>query len=288
MAKPGGNKTANNGSVAVAADASSSSGGGGSNGHGNGALATNDTGTRRPNGVANGSHAPAANGAAKSVESRNSASDNAAAQLSTPVGSDSTALPLFLRLLRTVVIDAPPAILFAALVTIICTRRIYDNYLSKNLESMVWTKQRKVAEITYYDRRCDPSDISTRNVADLLIQSNYTKDDCVHHMMVHGVSMYPDLLSADTTIKLRQFVLRRNAELTDKDAIGVIENKQRWSFGIGANEDPSVAKALKEIATHSQLAPALEGIAGHDPAVIEMTAITSAYGGEKKTIWLWL
>ena len=94
--------------------------------------------------------------------------------------------------------------------------------------------------------------------------------------------MYPDLLTADTAIKLRQFVLRRNAELTDKDAITVIENKQRWSFGIGANEDPSVAEALKEIATHPQLAPALEGIAGHDPAVIEMTAITSAYGGGKK------
>ena len=96
--------------------------------------------------------------------------------------------------------------------------------------------------------------------------------------------MYPDLLTADTAIKLRQFVLRRNDELTDKDAITVIENKQRWSFGIGANEDPSVAKALKEIATHPQLAPALEGIAGHDPAVIEMTAITSAYGA-KDQFW---
>jgi len=92
--------------------------------------------------------------------------------------------------------------------------------------------------------------------------------------------VYPDLLSADTATNLRQFVLRRNAELTEKDAISVIANKQRWSFGIGANEDPSVAKALQEIATHPQLVPALEGIAGHDPAVIEMTAITSAYGGE--------
>ena len=187
---------------------------------------------------------------------------------------------LFLRILRTILIDAPLTILFAALVITICTRNIYDNYLLENLISMEWTNERKVAEITYYDRRCDPSDVSTRNVADLLIHPNYTKDDCVHHMMVHGASVYPDLLSADTATKLRQFILRRNAELTDKDAISVIANKQRWSFGVGANEDSSVAKALQEIATHPQLVPALEGIAGHDPAIIEMTAITSAYGGE--------
>lgn len=236
-----------------------------SNGHGNGATNTNGSGGKA-NGDANGTSTTfIMNGSAKSITSSSA----------NMVLSD-----FFLRMLRTILIDAPLTILFAALVITICTRNIYDNYLLENLISMEWTEERKVAEITYYDRRCDPSDVSTRNVADLLIQSNYTKDDCVHHMMVHGASVYPDLLSADTATKLRQFVLRRNAELTDKDAISVIANNQRWSFGIGANEDPSVAKALQEIATHPQLVPALEGIAGHDPAVIEMTAITSAYGGE--------
>ena len=201
MAKTG-NKTAKNGSAGASATAS--------NGHGNVANAMTTNGTVNTNGVAN------ENGKAKSSTSGGSNSNG------------SIVLSLFLRLLRTTLIDAPLAILFAALVVTICTRHIYDNYLSKNLKNMEWTKQRKVAEITYYDRRCDPSDISTGDVADLLIQSNYTKDDCVHHMMVHGASMYPDLLTADTAIKLRQFVLRRNAELTDKDAITVIENKQRW------------------------------------------------------------
>ena len=236
-----------------------------SNGHGNGATNTNGSGGKS-NGDANGTSTTfTMHGSAKSITSSSA----------NMVLSD-----FFLRMLRTILIDAPLTILFAALVITICTRNIYDNYLLENLISMEWTEERKVAEITYYDRRCDPSDVSTRNVADLLIQSNYTKDDCVHHMMVHGASVYPDLLSADTATNLRQFVLRRNAELTEKDAISVIANKQRWSFGIGANEDPSVAKALQEIATHPQLVPALEGIAGHDPAVIEMTAITSAYGGE--------
>jgi len=126
--------------------------------------------------------------------------------------------------------------------------------------------------------------MSTRNVADLLIPSNYTAEDCVHHMMVHGASMYPDLLSADTADELRRYVLKRNSELSDKDAISVIENEQRWSFGIGANDDPIVAKALREIATNSLLVSALDGIAGDDPAVIEMTAITSAYGA-KAQFW---
>ena len=267
--KATGNKTAKNGSAATATA---------SNGHGNDANAMATNGTVKPNGVAKISPKSADNGKVESVTTETKSNTFGGST------SGSIVLSLLLRLLRTTLIDAPLAILFAALVVTICTRHIYDDYFSKNLKNMEWTKQRKVAEITYYDRRCDPSDISTRNVADLLIQSNYTKDDCVHHMMVHGASMYPDLLTADTAIKLRQFVLRRNAELTDKDAITVIENKQRWSFGIGANEDPSVAKALKEIATHPQLAPALEGIAGHDPAVIEMTAITSAYGA-KDQFW---
>ena len=233
-----------------------------SNGHGNGATAANGSGGKA-NGDANGTSTTfTMNGSAKL---RTSSSTN-----------------MVLSVLRVILIDAPLTILFAALVITICTRNIYDNYLLENLISMEWTNERKVAEITYYDRRCDPSDVSTRNVADLLIQPNYTKDDCVHHMMVHGASVYPDLLSADTATRLRQFILRRNAELTDKDAISVLANNQRWSFGIGANEDPSVAKALQEIATHPQLVPALEGIAGHDPAVIEMTAITSAYGGENR------
>mmetsp|Transcript_6751 Transcript_6751/g.18838 ORF Transcript_6751/g.18838 Transcript_6751/m.18838 type:complete len:985 (+) Transcript_6751:168-3122(+) len=255
-----GNKTANG----AAARSTSSNGQ-----HGNSAT------------TANGSPGKANGGAGGSTAT--STMNGVAAKSSVPP-SNPIVLSLFLRMLRTALIDAPLAILFAALVATICTRHIYDNYLSKNLRSMEWTKQRKAAEITYYDRRCDPSDMSTRDVADLLIQPNHTRDDCVHHMMVHGASVYPDLLSAETAIQLRQFVLRRNAELTDKDAITVLENKQRWSFGIGANEDPSVAKALQEIATHPQLAPALEGIAGHDPAVIEMTAITSAYGA-KAQFW---
>ena len=187
---------------------------------------------------------------------------------------------ILLRLLRIVVLDAPLTVLFALLVATMCVRHVYDNYLSVQLSNMLWTNGRKKREITYYDRRCEVSDISTRNVADLLIQSNYTTEDCVHHMMVHGASMYPDLISAQTATDLRNFVLKRNSELTDRDAISVIENESRWSFGIGANEHPSVARALREIATNRQLAAALEEIAGNDPAVIEMTAITSGYGGE--------
>jgi len=60
--------------------------------------------------------------------------------------------------------------------------------------------------------------------------------------------------------------------------IDVIEPENRWSFGMRVDQDPSVAKALKEVLSNDFLVEAIEKIAGPDPAVIEFTGITAAYG----------
>ena len=180
--------------------------------------------------------------------------------------------------LRLLLLDGPAALLLVLLVAALCLRRVYDDYLSVQLGNMRWTGARRLREATYYDRRCDPYDMSTRDVEDLLLPASSTAEECVDHMMVHGASMYPGVLTDGTARRLRAYILERNAELSDRDAINVIANAHRWSFGFGANDDPAIAAALREIATHPLLAPALEGIAGNDPAVIEMTAITSEYG----------
>ena len=98
--------------------------------------------------------------------------------------------------------------------------------------------------------------------------------------MTHGMSLYKNILTKDTSTKLRDWVLERNKSLKKDDEISVISNENRWSFYIGANEHPVVTKAIREVATHKVFRQALERIVGKDPAIIEMTAITSAYGAE--------
>mmetsp|Transcript_5739 Transcript_5739/g.8615 ORF Transcript_5739/g.8615 Transcript_5739/m.8615 type:complete len:751 (+) Transcript_5739:3-2255(+) len=97
-------------------------------------------------------------------------------------------------------------------------------------------------------------------------------------MMVHGASLYKNIISKETAKSLREYIVQRNKNLKPKEEIGVLENENRWSFGIGANDHPSVADALNEIGTHGMIRPALEKIAGVNPGLVEMTAITAAYG----------
>jgi hypothetical protein len=94
------------------------------------------------------------------------------------------------------------------------------------------------------------------------------------------MSIYRNILKQETASELREWVLERNKSMKKKDEIDVISNTNRWSFYIGANDHPTVTKAIYEVATHPVLRPALEKIVGVNPAVIEMTAITSAYGAE--------
>jgi len=57
-------------------------------------------------------------------------------------------------------------------------------------------------------------------------------------------------------------------------------SRSRVSYGIDATESPIVAQALHEIATHPLLKPMLEGLVGEDPAITEITAITSWLGAK--------
>jgi hypothetical protein len=94
------------------------------------------------------------------------------------------------------------------------------------------------------------------------------------------MSLYKNILSKDTATHLREWVLQRNKALKEEEEIYVIGNENRWSFYIGANEGSIVSKAIHEVAKHKVFRPALEKIVGKNPAIIEMTAITSAYGAE--------
>ena len=172
----------------------------------------------------------------------------------------------------------PMTAVFLIFISSASLQYITDEYLFPQLDLMVWDDERKLTENTYYDRTCTIDDMTAFSAEELIIPKRFSTEERVDHMMTHGMSIYSDIIRPETADKLRSYVMQRNKDMTENEAIPVIGNKQRWSFGIGANDDPIVSEALRQIATHDTLRPALEKIVGVNPAVIEMTAITSAYG----------
>lgn len=166
--------------------------------------------------------------------------------------------------------------LFVPYVASVCLHQITLDYLQPQLELMKWESAgRDYDELTYYHRECDASDISAKSLDDLLIGPNTTTKEATQHMFRHGVSMYPNLLTPETAASLRQFIDNENRR---QEGWSVIENENRYSWGIDMNMHPALQTYWKELASNRQLVQALQSIVGPDPAIIEFTAITSAYG----------
>ncbi len=187
---------------------------------------------------------------------------------------------IFFFAVRFILIELPIVAIFLLGAITASLSYVYDEYLNPQFDLMTYTEQNRTRDQTYYHRVCTPNDITTNDPADLLIEDDFTTQECLEHMMVHGMSMYQNILKPDTADNLRTWILQRNKSIKKGDEIGVIANENRWSFFIGTNEDPAVTKALQEITTHEVFRPALEKIVGRNPAIIEMTAITSAFGAE--------
>ena len=189
---------------------------------------------------------------------------------------------------RVLLLDLPLAALFVTLLVTYHARHLYKEYFVHVITAAgrASSDERLQSEYTYYDRVCTKHDMSTHTISDLLLTNTTTPAEAVDHMMKHGATIIPRVLQPSTVQALRQFIVRRNAELTDEDAIIVSqgEGNTRTSFGIDATEDPIVSIALKEIATHLLLQPLVEGLVGIDPAITEITAITARFGA-KHQVW---
>lgn len=178
--------------------------------------------------------------------------------------------------MRSLLMDLPLFVVLLLYAAVVWLGHVHDNYLVPQLKSMVFENDRE--ESTYYHRKCDDaSEMTTRNGADLFLPTSATKEDAYHHQLKHGFTVFQGVLEPQTAENLRNFVLSKNHNLKTDEIIYVIENDNRYSFGLGT-EEPSVAAAMKQLATSPRLRPALEAILGPDPALIEMTAITSTYG----------
>ena len=188
-------------------------------------------------------------------------------------------LTLLGYLFRTMLLDLPLALCFAAYFAAAWTHRVHDLYLEPQISALVWDDARMYEEETYYMRHCDVTDQSTHNGADLFLPLNATAEDAYEHQLTHGLTVFRSALSDKTATELRNYIRSKNFKLRKEESIFVIANTNRYSFGLGT-EEPSVTKAIMELASNERLKPALEKILGPNPALIEMTAITSTYGAK--------
>jgi hypothetical protein len=178
---------------------------------------------------------------------------------------------------RTLFCDFPLAMLFFTYLAFVWLHRVHDLYLTKQLQAMVWDEDRSEDEITYYDRYCYPEDLSTTDPHELFLPKDATPEEAMHHQLKHGFSVFQSALSREAAADLREYVISKNRNLTEQETIYVIANDNRYSFGLDTGM-PAVARAMEELSNHDQLNKAMEKIMGPDAALIEMTAITAAYG----------
>jgi hypothetical protein len=180
--------------------------------------------------------------------------------------------------LRICLIDVPLLALFGAFVAFALLHHLHDEYFHPQIKLMEFQEAgRDYTEVTYYHRRCDPSDVSARTVDELVIPSHYSARDASEHMLRHGASVYPNLLTNDTAFELREWIVKENLV---QEGWFVLKNKHRYSWGIDMNMHPKLVTFFRELLVHPQLVDALQEIAGSDPAVVEFTAITSSYGAK--------
>jgi hypothetical protein len=185
-------------------------------------------------------------------------------------------LDLIGSLLRCAILDFPLMLLFAAYVGSALLHRIHDDYLLPQILLMKFREDdRDYTDTTYYHRICRDEDITAKSIDELLIPRNATTQDAVAHMMTHGASMYRSLLSPETSWALRGYIDEQNRK---QEGWYVIENKNRYSWGMDMDMHPALRNYWKELAANKQFVKALEAIVGPDPAIIEFTAITSSYG----------
>jgi hypothetical protein len=193
--------------------------------------------------------------------------------------NDSLAFEFFcLNWIRILCMDLPLAILLGCLAFSHGVQFFYDVYYEPYMKSVEYDATRDRSEYTYYHRVCTEKDFSAKSLGEMLIHPNAT--DGTELVIRHGNVMIPRVVSPEHANEMRKVVLERNAKIseTDVDYIWLISGENRWSYKLDIDSHPSIEKVMHDIAGNKQLTKTLEDILGPDPALVELTAITSAYG----------
>jgi hypothetical protein len=190
----------------------------------------------------------------------------------------------FLTFLKTLCLDMPLALIFLLLVTVYCLEEIHDSILVPFLQAAERSDDDLDEEFTYYDRSCSAYDLTTFDASDLVLQNTTSPKEAVDTYMTHGGVLFPQILPPDTVQKLREHVVERNSHLSELEEIELSQGTNRKSFALDASEADIVSLAIHQVASHPLLKETLQELVGDDdPAVSEITAITSYYGCPDQT-----
>ena len=176
-------------------------------------------------------------------------------------------------LIRIILLDLPLLVVLVTFAATSWVRYVHDEYIEHNFKNFMWTDERRDEESTYYHRDCTPDEITTFQASDLILDKDATAEDAYWHQMKHGFTVVRNVLTPQTIKNLRDHIMDFNQKKGKE--YDLIEKENRYSFGLSTSE-PSVRAMLREFATHKQWKQSVEAVMGPDPAMIEMTAITSA------------
>lgn len=180
---------------------------------------------------------------------------------------------------RCILLDLPVATLFLSLVVAYGVRHFHDHYFVPLLHQIRRTDEQLLEEFTYYERTCTATDITTHDIQDLVVTNSSTAVDAVHQMMTHGALLIRQVLPPDIVRDLRRYIVERNSHLSEADVLPVSQGDNRLSFAIDATESEIVTLAIEHVAHNDVLRPLVQKLVGDtDPAVTEITAITSFFG----------
>ena len=160
---------------------------------------------------------------------------------------------------------------------------VHRTFILRQAQAFYWSSKRAEEEHTYYSRTCDAADLSTNSTADLFVpssSSDFTPQEAAAIQLQHGFTFIPNVLTPQTMQELRDTIHYRNHN--DKQLF-VISAEHRFNILLGT-EDVSVRNALVEVANHGPFRSSLEAMLGPNPALVELTAITSS-AGAKAQYW---
>jgi hypothetical protein len=193
--------------------------------------------------------------------------------------------------LRTVVLDLPLLLVVLVWASTLLVQHLYNGPMQELIESFrrdgssdeLGYLTELDSDITYYGRQCTEEDITTRDSNDLMVPPEASAEEAADIMMTHGAVLVQDILNTSTATALREYLESRHAiqdELPWHEKMWA--EIGRLSLGLGVGDAPIVAQALREVATHPTLQRTLQGIVGDDPAIVEISTLTTMHGAQEQ------
>lgn len=167
---------------------------------------------------------------------------------------------------------------------------LLNSYKVNEYTTYLGTNSQLDHELTYYHRRCDHRDITTHDANDLLVDPNMTLKERQDIAMTHGAVVMKEILSHDTAVQLREYLETRHHQYNNDDLklpwdeLFWDGDGMRLSLGLGPEDTDIVAKAIAEVGANRELKKTLEAIVGDDPAVVEVSTLSTMFDAEPQGI----